>query len=110
MPSVTQKVLLKLLRPERKGPSKTLRAEIERIQGGECAKCGTECRLEMDHVHKISSDPFNRNGKENLVGLCAECHLQKTIAQANEPDCNPVLSYFNEHTWNNFVLADRPKQ
>ena len=110
MPSVTQKVLLKLLRPERKDPSKTLRAEIEKIQMGKCAKCGTECRLEMDHVHKISSDPFNRNGKENLVGLCAECHLQKTIAQANEPDYNPMLSYFNEHTWNNFVLADRPKQ
>ena len=54
IPSVTQKVLLKLLRPERKDPSKMLRAEIEAAQGSKCAKCGTVCKLEMDHVHKIS--------------------------------------------------------
>ena len=110
MPSVTQKVLLRLLRPERKDPSKTLRAEIIGAQGSACAKCGTVCKLEMDHVHKISRDPFNRNGKDNLVGLCSECHMQKTLAQAGDPEYNPMLSYFNEHTWNNFVLADRPRQ
>ena len=72
MPSVTQKVLLKLLRPERKGPSKTLRAEIEAAQKGKCATCGPECKHEMHHARKTSAGPFNRNGKENLVGVCAE--------------------------------------
>ena len=62
LPNVTLKTLLKLLRPERKDPSKTLRAEITTDQLGKCAKCGTACKLEMDHIHKISTDPLSRNG------------------------------------------------
>ena len=44
------------------------------------------------------------------MGLCAECHMEKTMAQGSTPDHNPLLSYFNEHTWQNFVLAERPQQ
>ena len=43
----------------------------------------------MDHIHKISTDPLNRNGKDNLVGLCAECHMEKTMAQGSDPTYNP---------------------
>ena len=98
LPNITLKTLLKLLRPERKNPSTTTRAEIILEQGGKCAKCGTECKLEMDHIHQISIDPFNRNGKDNLQGLCAECHMEKTMSQGSTPDHNPMMSYFNNHT------------
>ena len=54
IPGLTQKVLLKLLRPERKEISQTLRTKITLKQEAKCAKCGTVCKLEMDHVHKIS--------------------------------------------------------
>ena len=64
----------------------------------------------MDHVQQIATDPFNRNGKDNLVGLCPECHMAKTMAQSSATTYNPLMSYFNEHTWNNFVMSDRPKQ
>ena len=64
----------------------------------------------MDHIHQISIDPFNRNGKDNLQGLCAECHLEKTMSQGSTPDHIPMMSYFNEHTWENFVLPERPQQ
>ena len=56
-----------------------LTSKIKTEQENKCAKCGTECKLELDHIQKISRDPFNRNGRDNLVGLCQECHRDKTI-------------------------------
>ena len=78
LPGITLQTLLKLVKPVRKNPSKTLRNEIIEEQHGKCAKCGTECRLEMDHVHQIATDPFNRNGKDNLVGLAPNATWPRT--------------------------------
>ena len=64
----------------------------------------------MDHIRPISTDPFGRNDIENLQLLCAECHEQKTVAQAWREPFNPLLSYFNEHTWSEFVLSARIPQ
>ena len=61
-------------------------------------------------MHPISTDPWNRNSIDNLQLLCSECHLEKTTAQAFQNDYNPLLSYFNEHVWQNFVLSQRPNQ
>ncbi|MDA8583242.1 hypothetical protein N9L68_03390 [bacterium] len=41
------------------------------------------------------------------MGLCAERHMEKTMAQGPTPDHNPMMSVFNEHTWQNFVLPER---
>lgn len=92
---MTLKVLLKLLKPESKYPSKELRADITYEQKGRCAKCGTECKLEIDHKHQIATCPFKRNGKDNLVGLCTECHMEKTMAQGGTDSSgvhNPIMS------------------
>ena len=110
MPTVTFKTLLKFLRPSRKDPSTTLRKQICDDQKGKCAKCGSACKLEIDHIHKISTDPLNRNGRDNRQGLCAECHQAKTLAQTSDVEYNPMMSYFNDHTWSNFVMSERPKQ
>ena len=110
LPAITQKVLLQLLKPKREQPSYELRRQIETEQENKCAKCGTECKLELDHIQKISRDPFNRNGRDNLVGLCQECHRDKTYAQSCETEYNPLLSYFNDHTWDHFVMSDKVKQ
>ena len=99
-----------MLKHERKDPSKELRARITEEQHGKCAKCGTECKLEMDHKHQIAKDPFQRNGKDNLVGLCAECHMEKTMAQGGADFHKPIMNYFNEHTWENFIMNERPHQ
>jgi len=32
------------------------------------------------------------------------------MAQGADPDYNPMMSSFNEHTWQNFVLRERPRQ
>ena len=110
LPTVTFKTLLKFLRPSRKDPSTTLRKQICDDQKGKCAKCGSACKLEIDHIHKISTDPLNKNGRDNLQGLCAECHQAKTLAQTSDVEYNPMMSYFNDHTWSNFVMSERPKQ
>ena len=110
LPSLTLKTLIHLLRPKRKNISPEVRKELSTKQGGQCAKCGREDTLEADHVHPISVDPFNRNDEDNLELLCAECHLAKTTSQQFQTDFNPIRSYFNEHTWANFVLSARPQQ
>ena len=110
LPSITLRVLLKLLRPVRKDPSKAVRAEVTDRQKGKCVKCGTTAQLEMDHVQKISTDPWSRNGTDNLEGLCSECHMEKTVAQSDEVEYNPMLSYFNDDTWAQFIMMERPHQ
>ena len=87
-----------------------MKRTIIQRQGNECAKCGKQTELEADHVHPISTDPFNRNDVDNLQLLCSECHLEKTTAQAFQNDFNPLLSYFNENAWANFVMSARPNQ
>ena len=52
--------------------------------------------MEADHVHPISKDPFGRNDNtEDLELLCEECHMDKTVAQKDDRDFNPLLSYVN---------------
>ena len=109
LPSVSQAALLFFLRPKRE-PCRKHYETLEQKRGGGCAECGREDTLEVDHIHPISADPFGRNDIENLQLLCAECHEQKTVAQAWREPFNPLLSYFNEHVWSNFVLSARIPQ
>ena len=62
----------------------------------------------MDHKHQIAKDPFKRNGKDNLVGLCTECHLEKTMAQGGT-DFSGARNV-NEHFWKHFIMNGRPHQ
>ena len=64
----------------------------------------------MGHINKISIDPFDRNGKENMLGLCAECHMETSMAQGSDPDHDPMMSYFNEHNLQSSVAGERPRQ
>ena len=99
MPNTTMRVLLRILKPDRKPTSRETRRELMQQQDGKCAKCGREDSLEADHVHPISKDPFGRNDNaEDLELLCEECHLEKTVAQVDDRDFNPLLSYVNTHT------------
>ena len=75
-----------------------------------CAECGRENSLECDHVMPISTGPFNRYDPDNFQFLCSECHLTKTVAQSWKEPFNPLLSYFNEHVWSEFVLSHRVPQ
>ena len=109
IPSVTQSALFFFMRPKREGCRQHFQLLLER-QGGACAGCGREDSLECDHIMPISTDPFNRNDVDNLQLLCSECHLEKTVAQSWKEPYNPLLSYFNDHVWQEFVMSPRVPQ
>lgn len=59
--------------------SKELRASIMERDGGKCTACGTEDRLEIDHIQPISQGGTGE--AENLQVLCVSCNRRKRATQ-----------------------------
>ena len=75
--------------------------------------CGSQALLEKDHRVPAS---LGGSGEDNFQLLCSACHLAKTRDEgAAHAHCrgntlNPMLSYFCQQTWKDFVEANHPKQ
>jgi len=73
-------------------------------QGGKCVKCGSEERLEIDHINrheksmKISA-LWSRSASVREVELskcqvlCHTCHKEKTIAESTTAKCGQIAMY-----------------
>ena len=75
--------------------------------------CGSQALLERDH--RVPASLLGA-GEENFQLLCSACHLAKTRdegaahAHCRGNNLNPLMSFFSQHTYKNFVEANHPKQ
>lgn len=75
---------------KRKWPRKTsaqLVAEIRNRDGNKCAKCGSTESLQVHH--KVHRSEGGTDSPDNLVTLCAACHI---AAHEGEPVINLMRS------------------
>lgn len=65
---------------EKRSVSKARRESVIEGQGGVCKRsyCGATA-VEVDHILPLWAGGSNAN--DNLEGLCADCHKQKTVAE-----------------------------
>jgi len=69
-----------------------------------CARCGVDCSNPEDpekrlQVHHIDETPQN-NHIENLIPLCAKCHLQiEHEARIHAPYHQVQTEFFEDHTY-----------
>ena len=62
----------------RRAISPKLRRSIIAANGGVCPACGEESKVwEVDHIRPVALD--GDNSRDNLVAICPECHLEKTV-------------------------------
>ena len=77
--------------------------------GHQCASCGADTDLEVDH--KASLNALGSNDYENLQALCRSCHSTKTIIEAMAPrERNPLSSVFEASVYESFHQSPKPKQ
>ena len=87
---------------------------VRQLFNSHCAKCGEHCtdlalpekRLQ---VHHIDENPAN-NALENLIPLCATCHLQiEHEARLHAPYQDQQLEFFTQHTYHTAMQAMRTR-
>ena len=74
------KQILPIVKPVRKGISKTLRFEVFKRDGFICQYCGSKppaVVLQADHINPVAKG--GRNGIDNLVTSCQPCNLGKGV-------------------------------
>ena len=77
-------------------------------QKGACAKCGSAIeRGEADHIAPLRDAVAEQRQRFRL--LCDACHREVTDVVTKRP-INPILSFFNKHTYQSFVNSVRPIQ
>jgi len=81
IPALSQKVLLELMKAERRTPSKQEQQSILEEQKGRCNLCGGvfDNDLEWDHVARLQQTV---KGKPQVFqAICASCHLDKSTQE-----------------------------
>ena len=74
---------------------------IRELFGFHCARCSKDCRVtksgrDVLQVHHIDENPGN-NAEENLIPLCAECHLRiEREARLHTASAESQLELFRE--------------
>lgn len=65
----------------KKGERRKIVRELNRVQNGKCAMCGTNGynKLEVDHIVKFSDG--GQHEMKNMQLLCTECHDLKDNQQ-----------------------------
>ncbi len=82
----------------------TISRTVRELFGQRCARCGYEGRgsdtpEERLQVHHIDENPQN-NALENLIPLCARCHLQiEKEARLHAPGADFQLELFHETSY-----------
>ena len=82
----------------------TISRYIRELFNYHCARCGIDCRNPASHVavlqvHHIDENPRNNNF-ENLIPLCARCHLQiEKEARLHAPNHGKQLELFEGQSY-----------
>ena len=98
--NLTLTAVIQLLRPQR--------TYVKEDKVGFCAICGSEGRLERDHIVPLSC------GGISTQQICAHCHAEKTrnealyLSDQRGEHRNPLLSHFEPNVWRDFVQNHRP--
>ena len=107
VPSLTQKVLLELLRADRESPSADVRARILADQHQSCNMCGSTFQgdLEWDHIAPLRS--LCAGTEQVFQAICSSCHVtEKTALQANP--ARTLVSRTSTRVWRAYVETQRP--
>ena len=64
------------IRGQREGIPEKVRREVWRRDGGRCAKCGSQEKLEYDHIIPLSKG--GSNTARNIQLLCESCNRKKS--------------------------------
>ena len=92
LPSVTYKVLNKLLREkERTYLDGEEKHQLMETHGYACASCGDKGKVEWDHTVRLSQS-YGEQGPESFAPRCPECHATKTSDEPREFDTCPLES------------------
>ena len=97
IPALTQKVLLQLIKADRRTPSKQEQQKILKEQDGRCNLCGGifDNDLEWDHVARLQQTV---KGKPQVFqAICASCHLDKSTQEGSQTKL--IESRFSKRAW-----------
>ena len=108
LPALTQKVLLELLRAERRNCPAELRRSILEAQGHNCCTCGGafDDDIEWDHVAPLQQ--LCQGQQVQWQAICASCHLEKTTQEGRQD--RTIESRFSLPVYRAYVDSPRPPQ
>jgi 5-methylcytosine-specific restriction protein A len=73
-----------------RGPRwKALRMQALNRDGWKCVRCGTQMRLEVDHIKPVRTHPELAYSLANLQCLCGSCHTKKTRIEVGHKPLTP---------------------
>ena len=104
LPSITQRVLLALLKAQRATPREDAKRSILARQRGACAECGEALtEIEWDHVEPLRQLPAG--SEQKFQALCPACHGEKS---QREGGSFGLESRFSRRAWKEYVESPRP--
>jgi hypothetical protein len=109
LPSITYKVLLHLLKCDRRTPKHGERQAILAKQGNKCNICheGFDGAVEWDHVQPLRQ--LVAGQEQQFQALCGQCHAEKTALEGGNGGARRSLeSRFSPRTWKGFVESPKP--
>merc|ERR1711966_232281 len=71
--------------------SEEIKKELWDSQNGQCARCGSNENLELDHIKRVCDGGGGQI--ENLQYLCSKCHSDKTEEESDMRDV-PINTYW----------------
>ncbi len=63
---------------------RAVRMQAVRRDDWKCTQCGSRGKLEVHHSEPVQVAPERAYDLTNVVTLCRECHLQKTLAERGQ--------------------------
>ena len=104
LPSITQRILLALLKAQRATPREEAKRSILARQRGACAECGEALtEIEWDHVEPLRQLPAG--SEQKFQALCPACHGEKS---QREGGSFGLESRFSRRAWKEYVESPRP--
>ena len=106
IPALTPKVLLELIKAERRTPSKQEQHSILKEQNGRCNLCGgifdRDC--EWDHVARLQ--PTVKGKPQVFQAICASCNMDKCTQEGSQTKL--LESRFSKRAWDAYAVTPRP--
>lgn len=75
---------------------KAVRLQAKRRDGWKCVTCGSQGRLEVDHIIPVRTAPERAYDLTNLQTLCPACHARKTRIEVGMGAPNPKREAWGE--------------
>ncbi len=97
IPALSQKVLLELIKAERRTPSKHEQHSILKEQNGHCNLCGGvfDNDLEWDHIARLQQTVKGK--PRGFQAICASCHMDKSTQEWSQTKL--LESRFSRRAW-----------